>query len=520
MFSQGQEEDEKDRKLFHDGEYYFLFEDYQAALNKYLQIDDTANANVQYRIGLCYLNLTENLNRAIKFLKKASKNTSYLYREGIFAIKNAPVHVYGFLGDAYRMNMQYEEALESYEKYKESLILSNSFRVVETERLITSCKNGQTILRIPVNVFIENMGKNVNSKFEDYNPVLSADGNIMVFTRKMPKKRDDEDVDIEDYREFIFYSKKSGNDWAEPVEITKDIGSDGYFSTVSMSHDGKKMLLYDGNGDIYMSEFDGEKWSKAKKLDKKISSNKWESHACFSPDGNTIYFTSVRANSTGGFDIYKSTINEEGEWGDPVNLGNKINSTFNEAAPFITEDGKHLYFASQGHYNMGGFDIFCCTLNEDGKWGEPVNLGYPINTSGDDVFYAPVSNGAKFYTFGKKYNFYKEADIYQVSIQTREGFTSPEIAGKIVTPDNKTLKKEDVTITITRNIKVGTKDSTIVLTTFSPELKNNQFKYNLEPGGYTLKCKVKGYKETEQEIYLPMVISEAFRFEIKPEPAN
>ena len=184
------------------------------------------------------------------------------------------------------------------------------------------------------------------------------------------------------------------------MNITPQIQSDGDQQVNSLSFDGKEMYLNkedNFNSDIYYSRFEDNQWTRSVPLGKQINTKYWESHACISPDGKELLLTSNRKESHGGMDIFVSTLNEDGEWSEPVNLGDTINTELNEDSPFLTADGKRLYFSSQGHYNIGGYDIFYADRQPDGSWGKPVNLGYPMNTTDDDLFYMPLGDGKLAY---------------------------------------------------------------------------------------------------------------------------
>jgi outer membrane protein OmpA-like peptidoglycan-associated protein len=191
----------------------------------------------------------------------------------------------------------------------------------------------------------------------------------------------------------VYVSVKENGIWTKPYGINASIVSEGNMDVVSLSPDGKQMLLViadEFDGTIYMSYYSDGRWNPAEALDKPINSRYYESHACFSPDGESIYFTSNRTESTGAMDIFRCDLKEDGSYGDAVNLGKNINTPLNEETPMISPDGKRIYFSSQGHSSMGGFDIFYSDMQVDGSWSEPVNLGYPLNTTDDDFALDPT----------------------------------------------------------------------------------------------------------------------------------
>ena len=190
------------------------------------------------------------------------------------------------------------------------------------------------------------------------------------------------------------------NGWSFPRILMEELNVDEDAYPTAMNYNGDELIIYRSDnfiGDLYTSKLVDGFWTPLIRMNDNINTKYWESHACFSFTGDTLYFTSNRKDGYGGLDIYYSIRTEEGEWDVPVNLGPTINTRYNEETPFITKDGKTLYFSSYGHYNMGGYDVFYSTKLEDGEWAVPINAGYPINTTDDDVFFVPVRNGTFAY---------------------------------------------------------------------------------------------------------------------------
>jgi len=189
--------------------------------------------------------------------------------------------------------------------------------------------------------------------------------------------------------------------WKDPENLTPEIRSDGDHYLTGMTTDASRLFLtfYDPyrSGEIYTSRLDSGKWSVLERLNENVNTLFNESHASPSPDGKYLYFTSDRKGGYGGLDIYRSSLNASGDWDPPVNLGPLVNSPCNEETPFITPDSKKLFFSSQGHYNMGGYDVFMSEPDNNGNWLPPVNIGYPLNTTDDDLFFFPLGSGKTAY---------------------------------------------------------------------------------------------------------------------------
>ncbi len=177
------------------------------------------------------------------------------------------------------------------------------------------------------------------------------------------------------------------------------INTTGHDAVTSISHDGQKLYIFRstgiGNGDIFVSYLKGMKWTLPEKV-QGINSNYWEGSICFTPDEKYLYFSSERPNGVGGRDIYAATRMPDGSYGSIKNLGTTINTPYDEDAPFITADGKTMFFSSMGHNSIGGYDVFRSDL-KGGKWGEPYNIGKPVNTTLDDKYYWVSADGERGY---------------------------------------------------------------------------------------------------------------------------
>ena len=242
----------------------------------------------------------------------------------------------------------------------------------------------------PVAFAPESLGAMVNTKDDEYVNMLSFDGLQLLLTRKMPLG--------EGYqKEFLFVSQWDGDKWSEPQLLTfVDFPEDVDPGAAFISADGKKLYLTgcgwsrDSSCDIFVSELKDGQWGMPQRLKGSINTNSWESQPCVSGDGRELYFVSRRS---GNADIYCARRNADGSWGEPQNIGAPINTKGTEMAPFLHPDGRTLYFSSDKHIGMGGFDLFMSRRGEDGHWQTPVNLGFPINTSGDEINFFVAADG-------------------------------------------------------------------------------------------------------------------------------
>jgi len=445
---------EIDKSKFKDAEYLALNEAWSDALKVYkeLLIQDPENAFINYKAGLCYLNMPFENGRSIPYFEKAIKNTDPNVFEGKYKERRAPVHAFYYLGYAYHINRYFSKALKTYNIYKERLPKEDIPNRQMVERQLISCETAKELVRYPIDVEIDNVGRMVNTKKPEFNPCVTTDGNTLVYTTIRERLSVDsvgvENIDQPYYLIFITYKDDDGR-WSEPKDITNELGTRGLCKSLSISGDGNRLLLHrddweDGGltdyqeGTIYYSELDGESWTLMRKLNNNINSTAWESHACISPDGNKIYFTSSRKGGFGGLDIYVSEM-FAGDWGPAVNLGPSINTPFDEETPYVLEDGKTIFFSSEGHRNMGGHDIFASRLLENGEWSEPLNLGYPINSPDDNIFYVPVGDGATAYYSQARYEGYitfGAQDIYKMKINIPGLYeTAADVEGTVILED-------------------------------------------------------------------------------------
>jgi tetratricopeptide (TPR) repeat protein len=391
-----------------NAEYFFAREDYKEAVYHYLIIHEHGKptANIHYKIGFCYLNIPGQEPRAIPFFEEAIKNMNPKYKEKSIAEKQAPLHALYYLGNVYRINNELGKALDVYNRFLNDPAFEGKYNLRIVQEEIKAVERAKVIQDRPTKIEIHAIGPPVNTSAAEFNPVVSGDESIMVFARSLR------------FYNAVFFTRIEDGKWIEPININPQIISDGDFYPTSLSWDGTELYLvkkHSVNSDIYVSYFKNNRWTQAKKLNENINSKRQETHASISPDGSTLYFTSNRKGGIGKMDIYKST-RSNGEWGKAENLGKSINTSENEETPFITNKGKTLFFSSQGHYVMGGFDVFLSNLTGENTWTTPLNAGFPINTTGDDLFFFPVESGKAGYQARKGGEGFDAEDIFRITI--------------------------------------------------------------------------------------------------------
>jgi len=497
---------------------------YTTALDYFLkaQAFNPNNAQLNYRIGKCYL-ATIQKTKSISFLEKAMSLDPQIAPDIKF-----------LLAKGYQLNLDFDKAIQFYQEYKGScspeLIATDG---PEIEKKINECNVGKKLVLDPARVFVDNLGSTVNSIYPEYAPLITADESTIFFTSRRDnttgEKRDPNDLR---YYEDVYFSEKAGGDWSVPKNPVKPLNGSKHDATVGLSPDGQTLLTYKGSngGDIYQCVLKGDVWSKPEKLPNTINTKLHESSATFSPDGRIMYFVSDREGGFGGGDIWLSKKDKKGKWGEPSNLGATVNTKYDEEGVFMHPNGKTLYFSSQGHENMGGYDIFK-TIFENGLWSEPVNIGYPINSADNDVFFSISASGIHGYYSSVKPDGLGEQDIYIVTFLGAEkpvinntednllaSQTAPVSETVIEAPleikDNQlTLLKgvitdEITTLPVGAIIEITDNDLNEVIASFESNSKTGKYLVTLPSGkNYGLAVKAEGYLFHSEHFLIPPTTS-------------
>jgi hypothetical protein len=367
------------------------------------------NAELNYKIGVCYL-FSDDKFESIKYLTRA-----------FLADENVARDIRFLGGQAYHLTLEFDEAINQYRKYKESLDPKHlALEGRKIDKLIEECENGKKLVADPRRVIINNMGDQINSVGDDYNPIFAPEDSAIYFTsrRQHSEKAKRSPIDNKFY-EDIYVASAAGDGWLPARDMGKPVNSLNHnTAAVGLSQDGTQLYIYrgyKGGGGIYVSTVKEGKWGAPKNISSKLRSKNRETSMCLSPDGKTFYFVSDNEKTTtGGKDIFFSGQDATGKWKKPENIGKEINTPYNEEAVFLSPDGNTLYFSSKGHNTMGGFDVFRSERNDFGEWSPAENMGYPINSPDDDVFYK-VTRGERFaYYSANRMGGYGGKDIYRI----------------------------------------------------------------------------------------------------------
>lgn len=380
------------------------------------------SSNYNYRRGYLHLSLNQNYKAAIPFLEKAIVNTDKLYDMQSARELSAPVDAFYYLAKAYHLNHEINLAEKFYLQFLERT-LPKSPLVLMAQNGLKQCLIAKDLMLYPKTVTIKNAGDKINTNLPEYSPIISLDGTSLYFTsRRMWENNQsfpsfDYRINLHPEDVYISYLSKDSL-WGTPVKapFNKPLNNE---ATLSISPDERRIYVYEdsiGNGDIFYSEYAKNKFNNIEYFNEPLINTKyWEPHCSVTPDGKVMFFVSDRKGGFGGTDIYRCVKLPDGKWSIPVNCGPQINSEWNEDSPFIAIDQKTLYFSSNGPKSMGGYDIFVSIQGEDGTWSQPVNLGYPINAAGDDLFYTTTIDGSTGFFTSQRDDSFGDKDIYQVN---------------------------------------------------------------------------------------------------------
>lgn len=395
-------------RVFEEGEaYYSLAIPFYEKANNF----NPNNAALNFKLGLCYLE-SPYKSKCLEYFEKSYELDPNL----------DPLNVNFLLGRGYHLNEEWDKAIEY---YRNQLNEMAGFDVTEEQyrnirKHLAEAENGKELVENPVRVWIDNLGPSVNSEWPEFAPLISTDESIMILTARRPNSTGELIFELDGLPyEDLYYTQNIEGDWTPLANIGDKVNTSGHDATSGLAPDGKVLFVFrgtvKGGGDVYVARDEEDGWSKPKALGKYINTNYHESAVALSYDQNDLYFVSDKPEGIGGRDIYVSHWdNDKEEWAEAQNLGPVVNSPFNEDGVFIHPDGKTLYFSSKGHNSMGGSDIFY-TEKKDGQWSKPVNIGYPINTPDDDVFFVVAADGRTAYYSSIRDEGDGEKDIYRIT---------------------------------------------------------------------------------------------------------
>ncbi|MBY0427357.1 MAG: hypothetical protein K2Q22_17105, partial [Cytophagales bacterium] len=394
----------------------YNFGDKKDALDVYVQAlqYNPNNVRANFMIGMCYLE-TINKDKSVPYFQKAYELNPKISYE-----------IFYLIGKGFHYGNKFDEAIDSYTKFIQETNnstdipkeVSKPSLIKKAQKKIAECQNAKSYFKAPRNVNIKLLGEEINTPYPDYAPVITPDENILIFTSRRQgttgKKKDRDNEFFED----VYISQRTDSIWGYAKNLGEPINTEIHDGSIGISPDGKELYLYkeDNGGDIYSSVKDKDgKWSKPKAVSGKVNTKYNEPSICFSSDGNFMFFSSSRKEGRGGLDIYMSRKDKKGKWGDPINLGAMVNTEYEEDCPYFEVKDSTLYFSSNGHDNIGGYDIYKSVL-KNGVWSKPENLGVPVNTTDDDIYFVISGDGRHGYFSSVSDRGFGDKDIYMLDL--------------------------------------------------------------------------------------------------------
>ncbi|MEK9619651.1 MAG: OmpA family protein [Flavobacteriales bacterium] len=444
------------KSLYFKSLHYLEVYDYSAALEILLEMKelDPENCNTNFFIGNCLMNIPNRGKEAIPYYEKALESLTIAYKIANPREKNAPIDAIELLGNAYHMNYEFEKAIEKYEFYGNFLSEYNKDAIRSNAKKIRRSKNALKLVQNPVDVKIYPL-ETVNTEFSEYKPLLNAQENTMFFTAKKPDGLTDKKDDQGDFYEHIYFSEKVGNNWTQAKLMPSPINTKKSTSALYLSADGQYLLSSMVNNDknigplgrgIFESYKNGNGWTDPQIFQNKVNTSYLETSANMDLNKNMVFFVSDRDGGLGGKDLWMIKKLDNGSWSSPQNLGEPINTEYDEESPYFHSDGKTLYFSSKGHSSIGGLDIFKSELDKELNWSSPENMGYPINTVNDDLYFVPTVTGNRAYFSSVRNGGKGKSDIYEIILSNQEESNLAVYKGKVTNQNGKPINNIKVSV--------------------------------------------------------------------------
>lgn len=387
---------------FDKAQVYLNNNNYESAI---ASLKDAATADPNFQVAIVQL---AELNRRIKSFDEAKQ----YYNKALALGAGSDARIYYGLAESHLNTGDYHNALKNITLFIDKYTGSDKDFLAKAKKYKKDCEFSILALKTPQKYEPVNLGRQINSEHRDYFPAITADNETLIFSRNIAGNED------------FFISKKRNKEWSSPVSLSSNINTSQFNEGAqSISPDGQYLFFTGcnrpnglGRCDLYVSHKEGNNWGQPFNLGAPVNSIYWESQPAISPDGNTLYFVSNRPGGIGGYDIWKTLLNEEGEWSAPVNLGPEINTPYDENTPFLHADGKTLYFSSDGWPGMGNKDIFMSRLDSTGHWSNPLNMGYPINSFSEESGLIVSPDGTEAFFSSNLKDGYGDMDIYQFKL--------------------------------------------------------------------------------------------------------
>lgn len=465
---------------------FFKNRNYRAAIPEFEKLtkQESEEPDYYHKLGICYLRTNIDKSKAIAPLEKA--------------IKFAKIDPEAFfdLAYAYQLNYKFDDAVKMYKKYKP--LENDVAKASRADRGIESCLTAKELMKHPVSVKFENLGKEVNSEYPDYYPFIAKDESYFVFTSRRKGNLGGEEEFDGFIASDIWISEKTGNVFGKAKNAGSTLNTIYDEQAVGLSDDARTMFIYidhiDKFGDIYFSERKSKSFLKMEKFGTNVNSSSLETSASISADGNNLFFASAMSGGQGGLDLFLCKKLPDGQWALPQNLGPQINTKYNEDFPTLSSDGSKLYFCSEGHSSMGGYDVFVSVYEEEENiWLPPQNIGYPLNTPDDERVISFSEDNSTAYVSAFRKEGLGDLDVYKVTFNN--------VNQALLAYQFKLADKYESFLTI--DAKVMVLDATMdEVGTYQPNPNTGIYTAILSPGKYTLVVETSRYQNIEKVIVI------------------
>jgi outer membrane protein OmpA-like peptidoglycan-associated protein/tetratricopeptide (TPR) repeat protein len=482
----------KARKALSEGNYVNAKANYLQLLQM-----NPSSADYNFETGLSYYNSEIEREKSLTYFTASLNNSG----------NDTIAELLYYLGRAHHYVHEFDKAIDYYNRFRKLIDADGAGEILgrDVNHYIEMCNNGLKFQGdTPQKIEVVNMGNRVNSEYGEYAPIVKKDGTYMLFTARKKGSTGGKYYHDNKLFEDIYISNKQGETWSAPSKldsslnyISTKINSKYHDAAIAFNEDETKLFIY-RSADIWQSELKDGKWSEPVRMNDNLNSKEHEPSVYISPDEKTLLLTSNRKEGKGGRDIYLSNKLEDGSWGPVTLLGDEINTIYDDDAPFLTRDGLVLYFSSKGHNSMGGYDIFKSYKDEEGKWTAPENLGFPINSAGDDIYYIQNIEGTSAFYASNKANGYGDMDLYEVSLECKS-IPNTEIRGLVVAGENQ--------LPVGAVIKVYDKESGDEMGTYNVDRNTGLYMMVLPPEKtYNLEIIAEGFEASrphKEEFTLP-----------------
>jgi tetratricopeptide (TPR) repeat protein len=471
----------------------FKYRNYRSALEgfKLLESKEPTNDEIKLKIGLCYLLGSLDYTKAILYLKKAAEG------------KTSDPEVYFYTANAFQNNYEFDKAIEYYNKYLEYQTSKNLPNILEIKskvaRAIETCKNAIDLVKSPVDVTFENVGKEFNTVYAELDPFITPNKTTLIFSSNRAEGNQCTTPRKSGYTSDLYNSVFKNGKWTRASNLGFTVNTPLNERVCSINEDGSAIFLYIDNeesskdGDIYLALAKNKVYSTPFSLKGLVNSKDEESAASISSDGSALYFSSDREGGAGKKDLYVAKRLPDQTWGEPKRLSNNVNTPYNEDYPLISSDDKTLFFCSEGHNSMGGLDIFKTEwVDSLNNWSTPENIGYPVNTPEDNFSISFTSQKNEGYIAAIRPEGFGSYDIYRIVFNESNGAPYYVYKG-VINNGNPDGINSDVKFTVTNK-----KTKTLVGKYNVNKKKNGKFAFILYPGEFIIEIeneKSTPYKE-------------------------